>query len=71
MLERNQQNISMIQGALTSGVLDLVFEEPLSSGVCNFVFFRFFFDMEPDLIYIPTFTYTLCVYLLLDNNDHH
>ena len=58
MLERNLRN-NLLQGALACGNLNTMIEGPLTSRACNFVFFRYFFDMEPDLIYTPIFTYAL------------
>ena len=58
MLERNLHN-NLLQNVLIGGNVHTAVEEPLTSSACNFLFFRYFFDMEPDLIYIPVFTYTL------------
>ena len=65
MLERNLHN-NLLQSILIRNNLHSAVEEPLTSRACNFVFFRYFFDMESDLIYIPIFTYTLCVRYLLN-----
>ena len=65
MLERNLRNNLLQDVIIRSGSYSII-EESLTRRACNFVFFRYFFDMELDLIYILIFTYTLCVRLLLN-----